>query len=96
MFYVLLLFHMSLFLSHVFLLVLEHSMICTAIGLYPILNSICTALQPVIHDAGCAGPPVTGVEACAEMLAQTSWISGICGPEFSGLHRHHGNFGLRF
>jgi hypothetical protein len=51
------LFSMSFFVSYVFLTVLEHSMTCTAVRLYPILNSICTALQPVIHGTGCAPPP---------------------------------------
>jgi hypothetical protein len=57
----------TLFLSHVFLLVLEHSMICTAIGLYSILNFICTAPQPVIHNAGCAPPPSVNLWLCQHL-----------------------------
>jgi hypothetical protein len=61
------LFLMSFFLSHVLPLILEHSMTRTAIGLYSILNFICTAPQPVIHDAGCAPPPSVSMWLCRHL-----------------------------
>jgi hypothetical protein len=61
------LFYMSCFLSHAFLLVLEHSMTRTALGLYSILNFICTAPQPVIHNAGCTSPPSVYLWLCQHL-----------------------------